>query len=70
MSVPADRPVVAFAGSRLIARGPAGETLAAIHAAAAAGEGPLVFDLSDGRVVDLDLRGDQAAARARLPSAG
>ncbi|CAN7153734.1 DUF2239 family protein [Brevundimonas sp. LjRoot202] len=66
MSVPADRPVVAFTDQRLIARGPVGEALAVIHAAAAAGEGPLVFDLIDGRVVDLDLRGDLVAARARL----
>ena len=65
MSIPADRPVVAFAGSRRIARGPVAEALTAIHASAAAGEGPLVFDLADGRAVDLDLRGDPEAARAR-----
>lgn len=69
MTLAADRPVVAFAGSRLIARGPVGETLGAIHAAAGAGEGPLVFDLGDGRAVDLDLRGDLEAARARLAPA-
>ena len=66
MSVPVDLPVVAFAGQRLIARGPVGEAMAAVHAAAGAGEGPLVFGLADGRVVDLDLRGDLSAARARL----
>lgn len=66
MSVPADRSVVAFVGDRLTARGPVGEVLDAIHAAAGAGEGPLVFDLVDGRAVDLDLRGDVAEARARL----
>ncbi|HYC96893.1 DUF2239 family protein [Brevundimonas sp.] len=69
MSVPADRPVVAFTGQRLIARGPVGETLDAIHAAVGAGEGALVFDLQTGRVVDLDLRGDLADARARLATA-
>lgn len=69
MTLPADRPVVAFAGQRLIVRGPVGETLGAIHAAAGAGEGPLVFDLADGRAVDLDLRGDLEAARARLAPA-
>ncbi len=69
MTLPADRPLVAFAGPRLIARGPVEETLAAIHAAAGAGEGPLVFDLAAGRAVDLDLRGDLEAARARLAPA-
>ena len=66
MSVPADLSVVAFTGQRLIARGPAGEALGAIHAAAGAGEGPLVVDLARGRVGALDLRGDVAEARARL----
>ncbi|HYG26090.1 MAG TPA: DUF2239 family protein [Caulobacteraceae bacterium] len=69
MPVPADLTVVAFVGPRLIARGPVGGALGAIHAAAAAGEGPLVFDLADGRAVDLDLRGDLDAARARLAPA-
>ena len=66
MSVPADLAIVAFTGPRRIARGPIGEALSAIHAATTAGEGALVFDLSDGRVVDLDLRGDLDAAWARL----
>ena len=69
MSVPADLPVVAFAGQRLIARGPVGEAMAAIRAAAGTEEGPLVFDLASGRVVDLDLRGDLAEAGARLAPA-
>lgn len=66
MSVPSDLPVVAFVGAGRIARAPLHRALPAIHAAAAAGEGPLVFDLWDGRVVDLDLRGSLAEARARL----
>ena len=66
MSVATDRPIVAFTGDRLIARGPLGEALPAIHAAAAAGRSPLVFDRVDGRVVDLDLRGALAEALARL----
>ncbi|MFN3930682.1 MAG: DUF2239 family protein [Brevundimonas sp.] len=66
MSIPSDLPVVAFVGARRIARDRLDRALPAIHAAAAAGEGPLVFDRVDGRVVDLDLRGDVAAARARL----
>ena len=69
MSVPADLPVVAFTGQRLIAHGPISEALAAIHAASRTGEGPLVFGLADGRVVDLDLRGDAGEARARLAPA-
>jgi len=66
MSVPSDLPVVAFVGSERIARATLAEALPAIHAAAAAGEAPLVFDLTDGRAVDLDLRGDLGEARARL----
>lgn len=66
MSVPSDLSVVAFVGAERIARAPLHRALPAIHAAAAAGAGPLVFDLFDGRVVDLDLRGSLAEARARL----
>ena len=65
-SVPSDLPVVAFIGSERIARAPLHRALPAIHAAAAAGAGPLVFDLWSGRVVDLDLRGGLAEARTRL----
>ncbi|MDQ7813594.1 DUF2239 family protein [Brevundimonas sp.] len=67
MSIPSDLPVVAFVGAdRIAAPGPLHRALPAIHAAAAAGKGPLVFDLADGRAVDLDLRGDVEAALARL----
>ena len=67
MSVPADLPVVAFVGAdRIVAPRPLHRALPALHAAAAAGKGPLVFSLVDGRVVDLDLRGDLGEARARL----
>jgi hypothetical protein len=69
MPVAANHPVLAFAGDRLIARGPAAEALAAIHAAATTGEGVLVFDAADGRVIDLDLRGKVADALARLAPA-
>ena len=62
MTIPADRPVLAFAGDRLIALGPLGEVLAAIHVASGAGEALLVFDAADGRVMDLDLRGEAADA--------
>ncbi len=66
MSVSIDLPVVVFAADRLIARGPLGEVLAAIQAAAAGDGTSLVFDLATGRVVDLDLRGTAAEALARL----
>ena len=69
MTVPADQPLFAFAGYRLLARGPAAEVVGAVKAATDAGETVLTFDAADGRVVDLDLRGDMAAVLARLPSA-
>lgn len=69
MSVPADRPLFAFAGDRLLAHGPAAEVVAAVKTATDAGEAVLTFDAADGRVVDLDLRGDVAAVLARLTPA-
>ncbi len=69
MSTPADLPVLAFAGDRRIARGPVAEAMAAIHTAVGAGETVLVFDAGNGRVIDLDLRGDAADAIARLAPA-
>ena len=66
MTVPTDQLLFAFAGCRLIARGVAAEALAALHAAASAGETVLVFDAATGRVVDLDLRGDLSEALGRL----
>ena len=71
MTVPADQPLFAFAGHRLLARGPAAEVVAAVKTATDAGETVLTFDAVDGRVVDLDLRGDIAAVLARLiPASG
>ncbi len=69
MTVPADQPLFAFAGHRLLARGPAAEVVAAVKTATDAGESVLTFDAVDGRVVDLDLRGDAAAVLARLTPA-
>ncbi|WP_292027338.1 DUF2239 family protein [Brevundimonas sp. UBA2416] len=66
MTVPADQPLFAFAGHRLLARGPAAGVVAAVKAATDAGETVLTFDAATGRVVDLDLRGDLAAVLARL----
>ncbi len=68
MTVPADQPLFAFAGHRLLSRGPAAEVVAAVRTATDAGETVLTFDAT-GRVVDLDLRGDLAAVLARLTPA-
>lgn len=69
MTVPADHPLFAFAGDRLLARGPAIGVVAAVKAATDAGEAVLTFDEATGRVVDLDLRGDVADVVARLTPA-
>jgi len=66
MSASIDLPVVIFSSHRLIARGPLGEVLPAVQAAAATDAALLVIDLETGRVVDLDLRGTVEEARARL----
>lgn len=69
MTVPADQPLFAFAGHRLLARGSAAEVVAAVRTATDANETVLTFDAATGRVVDLDLRGDMAAVLARLTPA-
>ena len=71
MTVPADQPLFAFEGLRLLARGPAAEVIAAAKTATDAGGPVLAFDAATGGVVDLDLRGDLAAVLARLtPASG
>ena len=69
MTVPADQLLFAFAGHRLLGRGPAAEVVAAVKTATDAGDTVLAFDAATGRVVDLDLRGDLAAVLARLTPA-
>jgi hypothetical protein len=69
VTVAADHPLFAFAGHRLLARGPAAEVVAAVKTASDRGETVLTFDAETARVVDLDLRGDIAAAVARLDPA-
>jgi hypothetical protein len=69
MTVPADQSLFAFAGHRLLARGPAAEVVAAVKGATDGGDTVLTFDTVTGAVVDLDLRGDMAAALARLTPA-
>lgn len=65
----AQRPCTAFEGDRQIAAGPLGQVALAVKARQDAQAGPLlVFDDVTGRVLDLDLRGDEAAIRSRLPA--
>ena len=67
MSVRADLPVVCFLGDARLGEGPLAEVLPQVVAGARAdGPPPVVFDLADGRVVDLDLRGDVEDILARL----
>ena len=58
----------AFDGARCLARGDLAEAALAVRRAEDAGAaGPvLLFDDATGRSIDLDLRGDEAAIRARL----
>jgi hypothetical protein len=71
MTVPADQLLFAFAGHRLLARGPAAEVVAAVKTATDGGDTVLTFDAVAGGVVDLDLRGEIAAVLARLtPASG
>lgn len=64
-----DMRCAAFSGQRLIAEGQPRDVLPAVKAAADAGEGVLVFDLTTGHPVEFDLRGDLETALARLPVA-
>jgi len=66
MSVPADLPTVAFTNDTAIARGPAHLVLPIIKTAIESGDAVLVFDSRSGKVIDLDLRGSDAEALARL----
>lgn len=58
-----------FSGDRLIARGAPRDVLALVKAATDAGEAVLAFDLTSGRTVEFDLRGDLETALVRLPVA-
>lgn len=67
MSVRADLPVACFLGDARLKQGPLAEVLPQILAAARADEAqPVIFNLADGRVVDLDLRGGAEDVLARL----
>ena len=71
MSPSPARPCTAFAGTRLLRRGPLADVALAVKAATEAGESVLVFDDATGRLIDLDLRGSDPEILARLdaPSA-
>lgn len=62
------RTATAFETGTCLARGPLPDVAVAVKARldAAADAQVLVFDDADGRVIDLDLRGDAEAVRARL----
>ncbi|MFG1215135.1 DUF2239 family protein [Xanthobacter flavus] len=70
MSASPARSCTAFAGKRLLRRGPLAEVALAVKAATEAGENVLVFDDASGRPIDLDLRGDDAEILARLDVPG
>ncbi len=70
MSASPARSCTAFAGKRLLRRGPLAEVALAVKAAPEAGENVLVFDDASGRLLDLDLRGDDAEILARLDVPG
>ena len=70
MSASPARSCTAFAGKRLLRRGPLAEVALAVKAATEAGENVLVFDDASGRLLDLDLRGDDAEILARLDVPG
>ncbi|WP_296581411.1 DUF2239 family protein [Xanthobacter sp.] len=64
------RSCTAFAGTRLLRRGPLAEVALAVKAAIETGENVLVFDDASGRLIDLDLRGGDAEILARLDVSG
>lgn len=69
MKGPVDRPHVAFAGDRLLARGSLQDVALAVHRHLdghdLADAGLFVFDETAGRLTDLDLRGSAEAVQAR-----
>ncbi|MFG1193224.1 DUF2239 family protein [Xanthobacter flavus] len=70
MSASPARSCTAFAGTRLLRRGPLAEVALAVKAAIETGENVLVFDDASGRLIDLDLRGGDAEILARLEVPG
>ncbi|MFG1247460.1 DUF2239 family protein [Xanthobacter flavus] len=70
MSASPARSCTAFAGTRLLRRGPLVEVALAVKAAIETGENVLVFDDASGRLIDLDLRGGDAEILARFDIPG
>jgi len=60
---------IAFAGDRCLARGSLAEVALAVRRSLDVADGPpaVVLDALDSQVIDLDLRGSDAAILARLP---
>lgn len=68
MTDPLARPVTAFVGDRLLLAGPLRDVALAVKGAIEAGgnEPVLTFDDATGRVIDIDVRGEQPAFLAHL----
>jgi len=66
MSEPLPKSCTAFAGHRLLISGPLAEVAIALARSAETADAVLVFDDATGRVVDLDLRGNDAEILERL----
>lgn len=66
MSDPLAHPCTAFAGQKMLFSGPLADAAIAVARSSGTAEAVLVFDDTTGRVVDLDLRGDDAEIRERL----
>jgi hypothetical protein len=66
MSDPFTKPCTAFAGQRLLLTGPLAEVALAVQRSSVETDTVLVFDDTTGRIIDLDLRGDDAEILERL----
>ncbi len=66
MSDPLTKSCTAFAGQRLLFSGPLAEVAIAVARSTETADAVLVFDDATGRVVDLDLRGNDAEILERL----
>ena len=66
MSDPSTKSCTAFAGQRLLLAGPLAEVALAVRRSTGVTDTILVFDDATGRIVDLDLRGDDAEMLERV----
>ncbi|MEV5023625.1 DUF2239 family protein [Sphingobium sp. LMA1-1-1.1] len=66
MPDPFTKPCTAFAGQRLLLTGPLAEVALAVRRSSVVTDTVLVFDDATGRIIDVDLRGDDAEILERL----